>query len=296
VESHDPVQKYDNQEEKFYDSVEQLVQYLDRHRLECADVVALRQWLAGSCIVGAGEVGCDADGAGVRETPDPLAVRIGRVHYTVWSMADHDFGGCAPRHAIFMSLLSPARIHFPRLATAVLGSRNNPEPGNAVPPSELTAIEKVLFARETESLRAAIKHDMSLEGNAAGIPEYWESGEHAQRCLDEKANPREFERHLSEFMRCFGKTFKGMPDFATGEKYFLARYLRGVWNMVHAHGSEQAKASLIAFIQELREHFAKESDLVTAQWLEQVVAPPGPCPEVFVELLEATPQDPAAEK
>jgi len=294
ADAHDPDQRYDNQEQQFYDSVEQLAQYLDAHRLECADIIVLRQWLAGTCTV-AGDEG-NADQPGDQPEPRPFAFRLGRVHYTVWLMAKKELGRCEPRHVILLSVLLSNNIRYPELVSSVVRIRKILEKGNAKPPSELNAIENFLLTRESESLRRAVLHDLGLEVKASGIREYWESGEHAQRCLDNKANPREFERHLGEFMRCFGKTLKGLPDFATGEKYFLARYLRGVWNMVHAHGSEQAKASLIAFIQELREHFAKESDLVTAQWLEQVVAPPGPCPEVFVELLEATPQDPAAEK
>jgi hypothetical protein len=294
ADAHDPDQAYDNQDDPFYDSVEQLARYLDSHRLECANILSLRKWLAGTCTVAGGEG--NGNELGNQREAKPLAFRLGRVHYTVWLMAKNETRKCEPQHAICLSVLLSNNIGYPELRSAVVRLRRILEQRNAVPPTDLNAIEKFLLSREREPLRLAVLHDLKVEAKASGIPEYWEAGEHAQRCLDNKTNPVEFERHLGEFMRCYAKTLKGLPDFATGEKYFLARFLRGVWNMVQSHGSERAKASLATFARELHEHFMKASDTVTSTWLEQAVAPPGPCPEVFVEVLEATPQDPAIAK
>jgi hypothetical protein len=111
--------------------------------------------------------------------------------------------------------------------------------------------------------------------------------------LKVKDNPRELSRELAKFMPLSEQLLKAYPNFAMPERFDDITRLRAVWNVVHAYGDDQTKASYRKYIERLRDEFAKRADPVTVKWLDQVMKEPGKPPEKYVVRLRlADPEKP----
>lgn len=97
--------------EDFYKSADQFVSYIDNHRLEAADIVTLREWIASSF-----ECGDDGRKGVVNAIGNSISWALLRIIESV-SRGD---GGYEPRHAIVCDVLSQPGISLPCLSSRVL--------------------------------------------------------------------------------------------------------------------------------------------------------------------------------
>jgi len=284
----DAEQRFDNQSEKFYRCVERLRRYLDTHRILASDIESFRVEMASECVIR--DSGTIEPGVARAK---PLAIQVRDLYAAIWDMASDSYEECEPRHALLFAMLSPMEYGYPRLDVCVFHIRRATANG---PLKETDAIQTFLLQKDGGAVARAVVDDMTAIVKANNAPEYGECGDEAQACLESRDNSTAFKGHLGTFVNRYEKALKGFPDYAICEKWILVRYVRGMWNTVHAYGTREAKTELKECLTELRSYYAERGDLLAAKWLDEVMLPPGEPPKAFVETVTLAPIKPVEKK
>jgi hypothetical protein len=170
--------------------------------------------------------------------------------------------------------------------------------GQVVPDDGLAMeIQAFLLAPENMALwKAVVDASEALDRSRTGQA-HFDNADRVDALLRNSDDRRNFNRILAEFMPQSEKLLKGYPGYAMPERLDDILALRVVWNIVHAHGDDAAKAAYRKFIEDLRQHFAKRADKVTVKWLDQVMKEPGMPPEKYVVRLQlGAPEKPEAKE
>jgi hypothetical protein len=115
--------------------------------------------------------------------------------------------------------------------------------------------------------------------------EYADSSFDAQHILEFRRGPATFTRLFDAYLpRCKDSDSRALPQ-DRGWLYAEMRFLRAMWNMVHAYGDQESHAAMKACCLSLRDDFAAQSDRLAVQWLDQVMAKPGRHPSFFTVTL-----------
>lgn len=271
---YDEMQPPGNQANAFYEGLARLFDYLDTHRLTAADVVALREWQAGlfECR--------DSEGT---DWSDPNPTLIPKIVRSVWDRADSmgdNWAHAEPRHAIFLEVLCAVPTGY-RLEISALQSETPLR--KDVAPARDGETKIVLFLKDPAraSLREAALAIRAHTDKLYENEEYATSSFDAQKILEFRREPAKFKRLFDAYLpRCDNSVNRALPH-DRGWLYAEMRFLRAMWNMVHAYGDAESQAAMKARLVSMRSDFAAQSDQLAVRWLDQVMAKPGRHPSFF---------------
>lgn len=277
----------EGRDQDFFKVADEFVTYIDGHRLEADDIVALREWLVKS-------LKCrDDDPKGLVKD---LGNRISWALLRIFASVSHGDGAYEPRHAILCDVLSQPGISLPCLSAQVLVNHRKAIGERVREDYEFGEIDAFLVAPSSESLWNALLPacealDRSRTGN-----EHFIASDLVDAMIANKDNATAFDRNLTEFVRISEKLMLAYPNFAMRERFRGVCRLGVVWDVVHAYGDDRAKATYRKYIERVRDDFMKRADHVTVMWLDQIMEKTEKPPEKYVVHLRLGEPEETAEK
>jgi hypothetical protein len=274
--------------DKFFESVDRLVEYLHAHRLTADDLVELREWEARTF-----DVGDDPGTVFVKALTARIRAALRRVIISI----ERGEGGYEPRDALLCGVLSQPGITFPELTPLVRRLREKLRGAGQGDDDSGNELEAFLLAPEQKALWLALVRENEALHRSRNGPGHFEADDLVDTMLTNRGDPTEVGRALAKFMPLAEELLKGYPNFAMPERFDDITRLRAVWNVVHAYGDDQTKASYRKYIERLRDEFQEREDPVTVKWLDQVMEKPGNPPEKYVVRLQlGEPEKPEAKE
>lgn len=248
--------------ERMFEAVENLVRYLDSHRLAPSDVVEIREWLAAS-------FDASAENANPSE-----GIALGyRASDAILASAKQ----LEPRHIMLFTVVGQPLATLPLAGQWFVEIAPGSSEEERAP--DWLRTKAFLMAPENEVLWNVFRDvctsfSSARDAHLKGI---------TQRCVESTVtlalagdDPAEFKEALDVFMGLSKEALIGdrLPDFALAERFIDVCLLRDAWNLVHLYGTEDAKEHYQAHLVSLRDFYSARADRVSVQWLNQVMEAP----------------------
>jgi hypothetical protein len=278
---HDMTKPFSQQARTFYEKLDEVLEYLDGHRLEASDIDALRQWQAMSLKVK------DESPEG---SENALANRLWMALRGVWGAAQEGEAPYEPRHALFFSLITFESSGYSELRCVATRTNQAKRAGDATRTEQTKGvIEQFLGAPARKPLLAAACDDDAILARADTLPDYNRLVETAQQCLDKKEDHRVFREKCEMLFPLYKTSLAAYPSHAYPDRFRLAVGLRQLWNMIHAYGDAEGKQKCEKFVSALKQEYSGKGDALMSGWLTEATAmPSGDPPEFFLLRTTAT--------